>query len=249
MTTFQQLIEAAHFQITGGAPYQWNSFGPHARFLDFNSSEFDVEFSIVFDATNQEVFQSCLFVNGSSFRWTNPDYLQAYKEESYSRDIDPRVVYDEVLYTDCDVFEDFLTKVKDSFSSGQCDTTVLISLDLTPEAQETFAQLPENTDIEKFIVDSLTKKVEEISQKNRENWDVIFSTLFQSGIVVTIDNDIAPVSEDNFQEIYNWINSLNSNEVHLHYYDKETAEGIVSHLTANESHDPLFTFKYIYKNK
>lgn len=249
MTTFQQLIEAAHFQITGGAPYQWHSFGPHARFLDFDSAEFDVEFSIIFDSTHQEVFQASLYLNGSAYRWTNPEHLQAYKAEAYSRDIDPRVAYDDKHFTDCDVFEDFLKKVQDSFNSGQCDDTVLIPLDLTPEAQETFAQLPEGTDLQEFVLDSLMKKVDELFQKNRENWDIVFSTLSQSGIAVTIDNDHAPVSEDNFQEIYNWVKSLNETEVDLHYHDKETAQGIISYLTANESQVPDFTFQYIYKNK
>jgi hypothetical protein len=249
MTIFQQLIEAAHFQITGGSPYQWNCFGSHARFLDFNSSKFDVEFNIIFDYTNQEVFQAFLYLNGSAFRWINPKYLQAFKDESYSRNIDPRVAYDDVHYTDCEIFDDFLTKVQEAFNSGTCDPTVLISLDLTSETQEILEKLPEGTDIEKFILDSLISKIEEIKQKNRENWDILFSSLSQLGIVVTIDKNNAPISEANLQDIYNWIKSLNVSQINLKYHDKETAQGIVSYLTANNSSEKNWTFQYIYKSQ
>ena len=243
MSVFQELIHAANFQIVGGDEYQWSSFGPNARFLDFKSSSFDVNFSIIFDCSTQEVYQASLFVNESAFRWTNPLYKEGFRNESFEKDVDPRVAYDGLFFTDCDVFEDFIIKVESSFDSGFCDTDVIIPLDLTPEAEELFSQLPEGTDIQQFILESCMDKIAILSKQNIENWDVLFSTLSEKEIVVTIDIENAPISQSNIQELYNWISSLSQKEIHLFYSDKETAKGIISKLTTEDGQ----SFQYQYK--
>ena len=247
MNKFQQLITAAQFQITGGSEYQWNSFGYTARFLDFNSPEFKVDLSLIFDSETQEVYQATMYINESSFRWTNPSFLDGFKKESYERDIDPRLSSEDTYFTDCDVFDDFVSKVSESFTTGTCDTSVLISLNFTPEQEDIFNQLPEGTDIQEFIITALKEKLDILSKQNIHNWDIVFSTLAQSGIITTIDIEDAPISEKNIQEIYDWVNSLNLKTVELSYSDKDTASGLVCILTANKEENPHLTFKYTFK--
>lgn len=247
MNTFQQLVEAAQFQISGGSEYLWQSFGRHARWLDFEAKEFNVEMSLVFDSNNQEVYQAALYLDNLAFRWNNPLFAEAYKKEAYQRNIDPRVAYENTHFSDCDLFEDFVNKVKDSFTTGKCDTDIIIPLDLTPEQQELFSKLPEGTNFEEFVLKALTEKLEKMSQTHREHWDIVFSTLSQAGITVSIDIENAPIAEHNIQEIYDWVKSLNIPEVHLFYSDKETEKGIVSLLIADDAAYPENTFEYLYK--
>lgn len=247
MNTFQQLVEAAQFQISGGSEYLWRNFGTHARWLDFESTQFKVELNLVFDANNQEVYQAGLYFGDNAFRWTNPLFVETYNKECYQRDIDPRIAYEGVQFTDCELLEDFVSKVKECFATGKCDTDIIIPLDFTPEQQEIFNKLPQGTNLEEFILQALTEKLENMSQRHRENWDVVFSTLAQSNILVTIDVDNAPIAEHNIQEVYDWVKSLHVQEVHLTYSDKQTAKGIVSFITANTKDDSQETFEYLYK--
>lgn len=247
MNTFQQLVEAAKFQISGGSEYLWNSFGRHARWLDFESKQFNVEMNMVFDSSNQQVYQAALYFGDNAFRWNNPGYVDNYKKEAYKRDIDPRLAFEGKHFTDCDVLQDFVSKVKECFTTGKCDTDVIIPLDFSPEVQNIFDKLPEGTNIEQFIINALTEKMEKMSQIHRENWDIVFSTLAQAGINVTIDVDNAPIAEHNIQEIYDWVKSLNVVDVHLLYSDKETENGIVSFITVDDGAYPENVLQYLYK--
>lgn len=247
MSIFQKLTEAAQFNIVCGSNYRGSCFGYHARFLDFHSDQFNVDFSLIFDSTNQQVFQASLYFKNLAFRWTHPEYIKGYKNECYLAHIDPRIAYDAIHFVDCDVFEDFLNKVYTAFHFGQIDQTIAISLVLSQEQQFLFNQLPDTVDLQKLIQDSLIEKTDELFKKNTENWDIIFSTLSQSGIELTLDDENAPINENHFQAIYDWVKSLNSDKVSLHYFDKETSDGLVSYLIANHSHEPHFTFKYIYE--
>lgn len=247
MNTFQQLVEAAQFQISGGSEYLWRSFGQKARWLDFESKQFKVEMSLVFDAENQEVYQAALYLDDIAFRWNNPVFVEAYKKEAYQRNVDPRAASEDTHFSDCELLEDFVSKVKDSFATGKCDSDIIIPLDLTPEQQELFNKLPEGTNIEEFVLAALTEKLATMSQRHRENWDIVFSTLEQAGITVTIDIDNAPIAEHNIQEVYDWVKSLNVPEVHLFYSDKETEKGIVSLLIVDDAAYPENTFEYLYK--
>ena len=245
MSKFQEIISAAQFKISGGSEYLWSCYGPHARYLDFTSDEFDFDMSLVFDSVNQEVYESSLYINGSAFRWQNPEFITQYKQECFARDIDPRVAYEGTFYSNCEVFEDYIQKVTDSFTSGDCDHDIVMRFDFTPEQMEIFEQLPENTNMEEFLIQVIAEQVERVSQQNRENWDVVFSSLAQSGIKVTIDNDISPISESNIQEIYDWISSLHLKSVDLVYSDKENSQGIQSTISLIDNSD--ISFSYYFK--
>lgn len=247
MNTFQQLVEAAQFQISGGSEYLWNNFSPNARWLDFEAKEFEAEMSMVFDSTSQEVFQAALYFGDNAFRWTNPTFVETYKKEAYQRKVDPREAYDGKHFTDCDLFEDFVIKVKDIFTTGKCENEVIIPLDFSPEVQEIFNKLPEGTNIEEFILKALSEKLEKMSQLHRGNWDIVFSALAQADIHATIDVENAPIAEHNIQEIYDWVKSLNLKDVNLIYSDKETEQGIVSFISVDDGAYPENVFQYLYK--
>lgn len=246
MSKFQEIIIAAQYQISGGSEYLWACYGSNARYLDFSSEKFDFDMSLVFDSVTQEVYESSLYINQYAFRWQNPDFISAYKEECFARNIDPRVAYDNVFYSNCDVFEDYIQKVTDSFNTGECDPDIIMRFDFTPEQMEVFSQLPEGTNLEEFFLEVIQEQVSQISKQNRENWDVVFSSLSQSGISVKIDNDISPISESNIQEIYNWISSLQLKNVELVYSDKENSQGIQS--TISLADDPEISFSYYFKS-
>lgn len=249
MKKFKKLVKAAQFEITGGSEYLWNCYGKNARYLDMTNENFNVELNLVFNSKNREVYQASLYLSGLAFRWIHPEFLNAYKEECYSRDIDPRIAYEEIFYTDCDVFEDFVAKVKDSFTTGKCDTSVLMTIDLLPEIEEIFSKLPEGSNIDEFVLNILETRMKELHKEYENTWNKMFSSLATEGINVTLNIPNSPVSETNVKDIYDWIVSLEEKEVALFYSDKDKAEGIFSKLTfkKEKGYSPSFEYQYKYQ--
>lgn len=132
MITVQSFIEAVNFKITGGSTYCWNCFGPDARYLDAEESK-EYTASIVFSAADSIVFIAEVhdYVNSRSYRWFNPDYVEAHAAEAQERKVDVTEAYEGVKFTTLDVSEDFLGKCR-AISQGRLDydTRVDLPLDL-----------------------------------------------------------------------------------------------------------------------
>lgn len=166
MITLEAGIKLGKYQITGGAEYQWKCFGPNARYLDFETNPNEVSFSLLFDCVTQEVYEAtvCDYSKNNCYRIINPDYKDDYIYEAESRNVDHSQAYDDTLYIDLDVDEDFIEKATAILNGQPYDERVIISFDLpndiafilmmkAHEEDITFNQLIENilvNELEKY---------------------------------------------------------------------------------------------------
>jgi hypothetical protein len=103
--TLADIDQALEHKISGGSDYQWNCYGPNARYLDYTISGLDVTGSVIYDTQTQEVYEACL-CNGPddlAYRWSNPDYYKAHAKEAKKRGVDSAVAWDNVKYKEVDV--------------------------------------------------------------------------------------------------------------------------------------------------
>lgn len=127
----KDFLEAIQYRITDGDPYCWNSFGPNARWI--NSDELDrYGASVVHDTKTQTIYCAEVhdYVNERSYRWFNPDYADAVREESRQRNVDFDQAWDHVKFTNLDVVKDFLEKCRRIVNNEPYDTRVSIPIDL-----------------------------------------------------------------------------------------------------------------------
>lgn len=237
MDILEKLITAAKFQIVEGSVYEWRSFGPNARWLDCASKEFEgVELSIVFDAQTQEVYQSMLYLpGGKAYRWTSPVHEKACLQEHFDKDIDPRVAYDCVYFYDCEVLEDFIEKVAQSFETGVCDTTILINLDISDDLQEFIDAQPEGFSLDKLVAEVLTAEIQKETQKNENLWKKVQQELSSKSIDVGVENPKAYINEKVVTDLIDWVLSYSPQSVYLEYCDKLTQNGLIATVTDSES--------------
>lgn len=243
---FERAIKAAGYAITGGEKYLWNSFGPNARFLDFDYDlERRISMGLVFDSKNQSLYQGSLFVGDKAYLWTNPEYVKAYKEECYDRDIDPRVALDNTHYLDCDVFEDFIEKITEAFTVGQCSPFVKMSIEFSPDVQAFMDSQPEDFDLDAFVNDALRREVSDFAQKSENNVRAILKEMESMDLDEAYISLDAVVGRGNVQEIVSWIKSIlpESKYLRIDYSNKEVREGLRHTLTAG-----FQEFSYFYKD-
>lgn len=136
MITVKSFTEAIDFKITGGSTYGWNCFGPDARWLD-SEEPGRYSASIVFGGAEHTVYVAEVSdtINNRSYRWINPDYAEALKQEAIDRGIDNSVAWDDVQHTDLEVAEDFLSKCE-AIVAGKTDYDTRISIPLTLDDNE-----------------------------------------------------------------------------------------------------------------
>jgi hypothetical protein len=130
-----QVNEALDHKITSGSEYQWNCYGPTARYLDYESDYACV--SVIYDTTNQVVYQAEVSVKRDAwsedsrpYRWLHPYTKEAYINESKDRKVDPDQAWDDVKWLDLETEEDFLEKAVAMFNGDEWDTRVQVPLDL-----------------------------------------------------------------------------------------------------------------------
>jgi hypothetical protein len=130
MITIEEFLQTVGHRISGGSEYQWNCFGPDARYLD---SEFPDRYSasIVFDTLTQVVYEAtvCDYSANRAYRWLNPDFKSAYDAEAQHRNADQED-WNTVGYTDLEVPEDWMTKARAIVIGESYDTRISIPLDL-----------------------------------------------------------------------------------------------------------------------
>lgn len=122
---------AFEHKIVSGSEYQWNCFGPNARFLDFESEH--ATGSIVYDTKTFCVYEATVNDKDDQhrYRWIEPSVLEALEEECSKRDINFHIAWDNLTWYDLEVEEDFLEKAKAIFSGKSFDKRVKLPLDLT----------------------------------------------------------------------------------------------------------------------
>jgi hypothetical protein len=84
MIKLLDIITRLEGRIEGGSEYQWHSFGPNARILDFPNV------GVVFDSVTQEVYAIDVWPNNydddaKTVLWVAPGHEVAYRKESKAR--------------------------------------------------------------------------------------------------------------------------------------------------------------------
>lgn len=235
----QDIITAAQFKIFEGSEYQWACYGSNARFLDFQSNFENVTASCIFDSQNQTIYEASLYIGEKAYRWINPAFEQAMKDESFARNLDPRLFCDTSLFCDCEVPEDLIEKITDAFNTGTCTNDIVIPLLLTEEQENLFARLPEGTNLNEFITQSLLEKIAEVQAENKINWETLSENLKEKGITVAVDDLNAPLPQVDIASLQKEIEESGLTTIELKYSNKLTKDGLIFSLASED-----FTFKY-----
>lgn len=217
MKKLYHLTKAAKFQIVGGNKYLFEAYGKNVRYISFKDEKYNIEMDIVFNNKNEDVYQAYLYnVNNQIFRWTNENVMGKHKKECFLNNIDPNVYCDEIMYIDCENFEDFLDKVTTAF------------------------ELNDKNEI-------LQKNINQ-NQGINNNWLTVVNQLKKYNIFVSIEENFS-ISEENIQEIFEWLVCLKLDNINLSYYEEETSQGILSTLVVNDkfkntNKEKKYVFKY-----
>jgi hypothetical protein len=147
MITIENFLNTVGHRISGGSEYQWNCFGPDARYLD---SEFPDRYSasIVFDTQTQVVYEAtvCDYSANRAYRWLNPDFKSEFENEVLIRGSQDQA-WDNVGYIDLDVTEDWLTKARAIVIGESYDSRVSVPIDLPDDEMLALMTLAHKRDI------------------------------------------------------------------------------------------------------
>ena len=152
MITLQQYMDAVEYRISEGSNYTWDSFGQTAYRLESFKDIVDVDnyhISIVFDTTNKTVYavEAHDYRNDRAYRYTNPLWVDAVRQEARRRNVDYDVAYDNVKFTDLEVEDDWLEKARAIVRGEDYDTRVKIPLELDKEELLTLMTAAHEQDI------------------------------------------------------------------------------------------------------
>lgn len=131
-------MEVIGYRVTEGSEFCWNCFGNNAYRLDswsgawrpFDDQPYSI--SIVFDLNDQTVYQleAHDYNNERSYRWTNPDYVEAHDKEVEQRGIDGEQAYDDVQFINLENVADLLQKARAIVAGEEYDTRVTMDVEL-----------------------------------------------------------------------------------------------------------------------
>lgn len=170
MITLQQYMDAVEYRISEGSNYTWNSFGQTAYRLEseLDNNVYKYNISIVFDTTNQTVYEveAHDYNSGRAYRYTNPRWSLAVRDEAVRRGVDYDIAYDSVKFTDLEVEDDWLEKARAIVRGEDYDTRVKIPLELDKEEMLTLMTAAHEQDI------TLNDYVERILRKYVLDYEV-----------------------------------------------------------------------------
>jgi predicted HicB family RNase H-like nuclease len=129
----KQFFEAIDYKITEGSRYMWDCYGSDAwNFESWQGHPDDPSAHVIIDSKTQVVYEAEVHDNRNfrSYRWINPDFVDAYRTESKNRNIDADEAYDDVKFIDLEVEEDFLAKTRAILRGEEYDDRVVINLDI-----------------------------------------------------------------------------------------------------------------------
>ena len=170
MITIKDFMETVDYKITEGAQFCWQCYGPNAQSMDsWNGlhDETGYTVSIVFDTKTHVVYQMEAWDYGRDreYRWINPDYLDAIKEESRQRGTKFTESLDDKKFIDLETEEDILEKARAIVLGEEYDSRVSIPLDLPEEDLLLLMRMAHEQDItfNQLMVNVLTDAIERAS--------------------------------------------------------------------------------------
>lgn len=137
MITLKEWMKIFNYQITEGSEYMWSCFGDNAYTLDSWDGQYDSGYSgqIVFDKKDQTVYAVEIhdYKNNRAYRVINPTYLEVYKVEAQSRNVNYIEATDDYNYTDLEIVDDWIEKAKAIIAGKEYDTRVQVELTLSDD--------------------------------------------------------------------------------------------------------------------
>lgn len=87
-------IRSVGFSLTQGAKFMWNCYGDNSWLLESDGS------SAVVDCKTGIVYEVACFneEDDDCYKWTDPNYIDAYTVESLDRGFNPLQAYDDVEF-------------------------------------------------------------------------------------------------------------------------------------------------------
>ena len=166
LKTFMEIVD---YRITEGSEYQWSCFGPHAYMLDSWDGRHEDGHSlcITFDARTQVVYsvEACDYKNARAYRLVNPAYKDAHDAEVKRRGYADEA-WDDVMWIDLEVEEDFEEKARAIIAGEDYETTVSVPLDLPSDLLLVAAMNAhrQNITLNAYINNALMEMMEEFKR-------------------------------------------------------------------------------------
>lgn len=175
----KQVNDVLDHKIVNSSEFLWNCFGSTARFLDYASKFADA--TVIFDSNTQEIYEATIASKNSKdqpYRWLNPNTKKDFLAECRTRNIDPKIAWDNITYIDLETEEDFFEKAKAIFNNLPYDKRIQIPLNLSTDEWFHLMKIAHERDI---TMNQLAKEIleEVIEGKNmkvatynkvRNNW-------------------------------------------------------------------------------
>jgi predicted HicB family RNase H-like nuclease len=173
MITLKDWMECVNYRITEGSEYCWQSYGPTAYTLDsWDNDQDGVSSSIIFDTETQTVYQVEVhdYTAKRSYRYINPEFLEAHKAEATDREVDMSESYDGVKFVDLETAEDFLEKCRAIMNYEEYDDRVSIPIELPDDELFLLMKMAHERDItfNEFVEETLRTALEEF-ERNPES--------------------------------------------------------------------------------
>lgn len=143
-----ELLEIANYQISSSEKYEWDCFGPKARFLDLNTPSPEIQIVSVFDTETLELYSIELYDYGlqNFYRWIHTDYVEALQAEHIEKDFDFDAVIEDQKYTDI-ILDDIIEKITAVCSGFEYDPRIIVPLTLPTESFEILEKLAADVDM------------------------------------------------------------------------------------------------------
>lgn len=149
MIDIKTAMEIGQYKITGGNKYLWKSFGPNARYMDFDSEMNKNSFSFIFDTETQVVYEAnvCDYTKNNCYRIIHPDYIEQYKYEAESRNCNHLQAFDDVNFIELENDADFIEKATAIMNNMPYDERVVITIELPEDMMYTLMLKAHEQDI------------------------------------------------------------------------------------------------------
>ena len=148
-------------RITDGSEYLWHCYGNNVRSIDYTSKYacgyvvFDTETHTVYEVSVSPV-AGAWAIEPKPYRYINPEYQEAYKQEAINRGIDADQAWDDIKWVDLETEEDFIEKASSMFNGVTFDTRIQVPIDLDNDTMLKLAMEAHKRDI------TLNQMVEEV---------------------------------------------------------------------------------------
>jgi len=95
-----EVLTAVNGQVKGAADYDWNCFGPDAKYLDVGNDKLGHVASMIFDSDDGTVYAIEMFLadERKAWRWIDERFYDFYLEECQVHGVNPRVDFDNVPF-------------------------------------------------------------------------------------------------------------------------------------------------------